>query len=183
MSVKSDPFIVVPLNPLRSEPDPAAIAAEKDYIRNSILGKPNEALVNDKVAMDELQSLGSDLNINAFACNFRINDVANTDVEEANYLNNAVFKRLSITTPNKSPKDIPMFLSATTFKIADYGVCVKHFKERLQLETESNQDLFLLRNVCMSPFQTAGNFVEELANIFQGVLEEEMQVCADLASQ
>jgi len=66
-------------------------------------------------------------------------------------------------------------LSATTFKVADYGVCVKHFTERLQLETESNQDLFVLRNVVMSPFQTAGDFVNKLAGIFQGVLEEEMK--------
>ncbi|GJE96935.1 PLP-dependent transferase [Phanerochaete sordida] len=175
MSVESDPFIVVPLNPLRAEPDPAGVAREKEFIRSHILGKTNEAIVQDREAKAELYALGSDLNINAFSCNFRINGVANSDVEEANYLNNAIFKRLSITTPNKDPKEIPMFLSATTFKVAEYGVCVQHFKERLQLETDSNQDLFVLRNVVMSPFQTAGNFVQELADIFQGVMEEEMQ--------
>ncbi|KAF7372736.1 PLP-dependent transferase [Mycena sanguinolenta] len=156
MSVEKDPFIVVPLNPLSSEPDQAELAKEKDFIRTHILGKSNEAVVQDKRAMALLSTLGSDLNINAFACNFRINGAANIDVEEANYLNNAIFKRLSITTPNKKPEGIPMFLSATTFKVGDYGACVKHFKERLQLETESNQDLFL-------------------AGIFQGILEEEMK--------
>lgn len=176
MSVESDPFIVVPLNPLRAEPDSAAVAREKEFIRSHILGQTNEAIVQDREAKAELYALGSDLNINAFSCNFRINGVANSDVEEANYLNNAIFKRLSITTPNKDPKEIPMFLSATTFKVAEYGVCVQHFKERLQLETDSDQDLFVLRNVVMSPFQTAGNFVQELADIFQGVMEEEMQV-------
>jgi hypothetical protein len=45
------------------------------------------------------------------------------------------------------------------------------------LETASLQDLFVLRNVVMSPFQAAGNFVLELANIFQEVLEEEVKVC------
>jgi hypothetical protein len=177
MSVEKDPFIVVPLNPLSSEPDQAELAKEKDFIRTHILGKSNEAVVQDERAMALLSTLGSDLNINAFACNFRINDAANIDVEEANYLNNAIFKRLSITTPNKKPEGIPMFLSATTFKVGDYGACVKHFKERLQLETESNQDLFVLRNVVMSPFQTAGDFVGKLAGIFQGILEEEMKVC------
>ncbi|KAJ7302639.1 PLP-dependent transferase [Mycena albidolilacea] len=175
MSVEKDPFIVVPLNPLSSEPDQAELAKEKDFIRTHILGKSNEAVVQDERAMALLKTLGSDLNINAFACNFRINDAANIDVEEANYLNNAIFKRLSITTPNKKPEGIPMFLSATTFKVGDYGACVKHFKERLQLETESNQDLFVLRNVVMSPFQTAGDFVGKLAGIFQDILEEEMK--------
>lgn len=181
MSAESDPFIVVPLNPLRSEPDQDALSKEKDFIRTRILGQSNEAIIADDAAMEELCTLGSDLNINAFACNFRINGIPNTDVEEANYLNNAIFKRLSITTPDKDPQEIPMFLSATTFKIADYGVCVQHFKERLQLETESNQDLFLLRNVVMSPFQTAGNFVQKIADIFQSVLEEEMQVCCHVS--
>ena len=176
MSVDSDPFIVVPLNPLRNEPDKAKVKEEKEFIRKHILGQPNETLVKNEEAMEELRALGSDLNINAFACNFRINGKANTDVEEANYLNNAIFKRLSITTPNKKPGEIPMFLSATTFKTAEYGECVKHFKERLELETDSNQDLFVLRNVVMSPFQSAGNFVQRVADIFQGVLEEEMQV-------
>ena len=176
MSVDSDPFIVVPLNPLRYEPDKAKVKEEKEFIRKHILGQSNEALVKNEKAMQELRTLGSDLNINAFACNFRINGKANIDVEEANYLNNAIFKRLSITSPKKNPREIPMFLSATTFKAAEYGECVKHFKERLELETDSNQDLFVLRNVVMSPFQTAGNFVQKIADIFQGVLEEEMQV-------
>lgn len=176
MSTDSDDFIVVPLNEAGGE-------AEKKFIRTHILGQSNEALVNDPQAMQVLKSLGSDMNINAFACNFRINGKANTDVEEANYLNNAVFKRLSITTPNVRPETIPMFLSSTTFSTAGYGECVRHFKERLELETESDQDLFVLRNVVMSPFQTAGDFVQKIADIFQGVLVEEMQVRRVLRSR
>lgn len=34
----------------------------------------------------------------------------------------------------------------------------------------------MLRNVCMSPFQAAGDFVQELAKIFQETLEKEVQV-------
>ena len=47
---------------------------------------------------------------------------------------------------------------------------------RLGLETESRQDLFVLRNVVMSPFQAAGDFVQNLADEFQKVLEEETKV-------
>lgn len=169
MSKEEDHFIVVPLNPLRRE-------ADKKFIRDHIIGKSNEALVADKEAMKMLRDLGSDLNINVFACNFRLGGVANDDVEEANYLNNAVFKRLSITTPFIKSTEIPMFLSATTFKAAEYGVCLDDFKARLGLERTSGQDLFVLRNVVMSPFQTAGNFVEKIADIFRGVLVEELQV-------
>ena len=34
----------------------------------------------------------------------------------------------------------------------------------------------MLRNVVMSPFQSAGNFVKELADKFQEVLEEKTKV-------
>lgn len=114
--------------------------------------------------------------INAFACNFRIDGKTNEDVEEANYLNNRIFERLSLTTVKELPVDTPLFLSSTVFAYKDYGQCVKNFQRRLGLETESDQDLFVLRNVCMSPFQTAGNFCQSIADIFQTVLEDELKV-------
>jgi hypothetical protein len=54
------------------------------------------------------------------------------------------------------------------------------------LETDSRQDLFVLRNVVMSPFQGAGNYSEKIAELFKGVLQEEVQVfltdiCADIS--
>lgn len=81
MSIKSDPFIVVPFNALSSEPDPDAVEKEKLFIRENILGQSNEAIAASEDALKVLCSLGSDLNINAFACNFRINGTPNTDVE------------------------------------------------------------------------------------------------------
>lgn len=177
MSVEKDPFLVVPFNPLSSEPDKAAVKREKQFIREHILGKSNEEIVADMEAKKILCTLGSDLNINAFACNFRVNGKVNTDVEEANYLNNSIYRRLSITVPMVKPSTIPMYISSTTFKFDEYGDCVTHFKQRMGLEIESQQDLFVLRNVVMSPFQTAGGFVQNIADIFQKVLEEEMQVC------
>ncbi|TBU57540.1 PLP-dependent transferase [Dichomitus squalens] len=176
MSTEKDDFIVVPFNPLPAEKDgPVALAQQKEYIRTNILGKLNEDIVTNEAAKDLLCQLGSDLNINVFVCNFRINGKVNEDVEEANYLNNSIFHRLSITAPNILPETIPMFLSSTTFEYEHYGECVQHYKERLGLEKDSQQDLFVLRNVVMTPFQTAGGFVQTIADTFQSVLVEEMQ--------
>ncbi|KAI0766192.1 PLP-dependent transferase [Trametes elegans] len=182
MSTEADQFIVVPFNPLPAEADgPDALEQQKQFIRTRILGMQNDVIIQDTKARDLLFQLGSDLNINAFACNFRLFDkgtgkyVVNQDVEEANYLNNSIFHRLSITAPGVLPETIPMFLSSTTFAYKDYRDCVQHYKKRMGLETESRQDLFLLRNVVMSPFQTAGNFVQKLADTFQKVLVEEME--------
>ena len=75
----------------------------------------------------------------------------NKDVEEANFLNNAVYKALSITERLVEVSKVPMFLSTTTFEMATYGECCTHYKKRLSLETESKQDLVVLRNVVSSP--------------------------------
>lgn len=53
-------------------------------------------------------------------------------------------------------------------------------RSRLGLETESKQALFVLRHVVMSPFQGAGNFVEDICKIFQKTLEEEIAVSHSL---
>ncbi|KAI0267000.1 PLP-dependent transferase [Gloeopeniophorella convolvens] len=175
MSDATTPFVVVPFNPLINDDDPEKLEEEKRFIRENILGRENLDVIRNPTAMKELCAIGSDLNINTFACNFRINGQVNEDVEEANYLNNRIFDRLSVTAPNEEPIMLPLFLSASVFGIKDYGKCVENYKRRLGLETESKQDLFVLRNVVMSPFQSAGNYLPRIASAFQEILQDEIK--------
>ncbi|KAH9884501.1 PLP-dependent transferase [Cubamyces lactineus] len=169
MSDDKTSFIVIPFN--------AVDESDIKIIRERILDQSNEDIVADSDALKVLCKLGSDLNINAFACNFRINGRVNDDVEEANYLNNRLYNRFSTPKPGSEIdiKTIPLFLSSTVFKQEDYGDCVKNFQTRIGLETDSCQDLFVLRNVVMSLFQSAGNYVQSLAKSFQAGLEEEVK--------
>ena len=176
MSNKDTDFLVVPLNPLPAEKDGSDVEAQKTFIRERIIAKTNAQLVEDQDAMTLLNQLGSDLNINAFACNFKYSDGrVNDDIMEANWLNRRIFERLSVTDPDEDPLSIPFYITSTVFAQADYGECADEFKRRLQLK--GNQDLFVLRNVVMSPFTTTRDFVNELAGVFQQVLEEEIAVC------
>ncbi|KAI5888048.1 PLP-dependent transferase [Schizophyllum commune H4-8] len=176
MSDDTTPFIVVPFNKYVNEQQgPDAIAKEKEFIRANILPATNEKILADPKVLAELCALGSDLNINVFACNFRINGVTNTDVEEANYLNQCIFAEFSVTDNDTAPSTMKLFLSATVFDHEDYGDCADEFKRRLGLETASKQPLFVLRNVVMSPFQAANGFVRTLAEVFQTRLEEKVQ--------
>ena len=86
--------------------------------------------MDDCDAFKVLCRLGSDLNINAFACNFRIDGRVNDDVEEANYLNNRIYSRFSPPGLNSGVdiKTIPLFLSSTVFEHDSYGDCVKNFQ-------------------------------------------------------
>lgn len=103
-------------------------------------------LIKDEEAMNLLQAIGSDLNIDAFALNFQYFDgTLNTKVEEVNYLNRRVVERLSIESPNDDPIRIDFFLSWTEFTHSLYGECAKTFKARLGLDRDE-RDLFVLRN-------------------------------------
>ncbi len=133
MSTEETPFVVVPFNMLPSElkegSTPEDVEEERQKIRDRILLKSNaemmdedaERLEEDK-AMKLLRALGSDLNINAFACNFRFSDgKLNEDIEEANYLNKSIVERLSVDEPGDDPTVIPFYLTSTEFPQIDYG--------------------------------------------------------------
>lgn len=187
------PFICVPFNELPSEvaPDstPAKVEAEKARIREEIVTKTNSEILKqdadrhpDQKATKLMRALGSDLNINAFALNFRYAPTGsetqgrlNDDVEEANYLMQRVIEALSVDSPTDDPTQIPLYLTSTEFSDDLYGECKKHYMSRLGLK-DSTQDLMVLRNVVMSPFPTDGGFIGELASIFRKTVERETEI-------
>ena len=132
--------------------------------------------MDDPAAMKLLSQLGSDLNVNAFACNFRINagTIVNDDVYAANFLNQRILSKLS-APPSGNIKSVPFWLTSTELSQKEYGNCATHFKKRLGLRGDA--DIFVLRNVVMSPFSTGGRFISKvLVSEFEKVLREETEV-------
>lgn len=99
---------------------------------------------------------------------------------EANYLNERIFKRLSVTSMADGIKDRPLFLTQSSFGEKDYGSCLRHYKRRLQLDDGSGQgahgDLKFLVNVTMSPWPTDSPFLSEITESFRKIAEEEVKV-------
>jgi hypothetical protein len=56
------------------------IKDQKQFIRERILSKDNKSMMEDQHAVKLLQQLGSDLMINAFACNFEVDSQVNQDI-------------------------------------------------------------------------------------------------------
>jgi glutamate/tyrosine decarboxylase-like PLP-dependent enzyme len=179
MHTQETSFIVIPFNMLPSElkkdSTTEAVEEEREKIRG-LLTKTNQQLTGEDLKL--LRALGSDLNINAFACNFRYSDGRlNDDIEEANYLNRSIVEALSVDDPGDDPTSIPFFLTSTEFTQSLYGACATNFKKRLGLRLDENPDLFVLRNVVMNPFPTAQGFIGKLAGEFQKVVEEKVDIC------
>ncbi|KAK2767766.1 hypothetical protein FQN54_003925 [Arachnomyces sp. PD_36] len=179
---KNEHFICVPFNRLSSEAkDPTngwldePVVNERKWIWENIQGKPNGVISGDPEKMKKLRELGSDLNINCFALNWRYaNGKLNDNVEEANYFMKRVVDRLSITSANTEPKKISMYLTSTKFEPHLYGKCAKHFMKRLQVDPV-DRDLFVIRNVVMSPFPTQNDFIQDIMGDFQKVVIEEVE--------
>lgn len=183
-TIDNDYFVCVPFNKLSSEgSDPkdfltsAAVKDEKARIKNQIVDKDNVAILASADATETMRKLGSDLNINAFALNWRDDQGnLNTDLEEANRFMKRVVDRLSITSANTNPSKIPLFLTSTEFEPDGYGACAQHFMERMGL-VKCKQNLFVLRNVVMSPFPTQRNFIHPLMEKFKEIAKEEVEEC------
>ncbi|KAM0513536.1 hypothetical protein ACHAPE_007800 [Trichoderma viride] len=183
MTRAEDDLLVCPLIRLPSEKaglSSSDIEKEKLRIREKILSVSNEDLFNDQESMEFLNTLGGDLMINAFACNFKVNGKINDDVNEANYLNQRIFQRLSVTSMNDVVATRPLFLTSSTFGEVTYGNCLKSYKRRLQLvdgKDPARGDLTFLVNVTMSPWPTDQDFLGSLAEDFRRVANEEVEKC------
>ena len=190
MTTDDDSFICVPFNMLPSELNGGDVEAERQRIRDEIISKTNREIVaadegkpHEDQTMTLLRHLGSDLNINAFALNWKYEDgTLNEDVEEANYLMQRVIERVSLDSPSDMPTEIPFYLTSTEFTHELYGKCAETFKKRLNLKDNANapQALFVLRNVVMSPFPSQNGFIGSIMKEFKKVVEEEVEVSLQL---
>ncbi|OGM43988.1 pyridoxal-dependent decarboxylase domain protein [Aspergillus bombycis] len=176
-------YIIIPFNPLPIEKEGNGSLSDKvntrrEEILDNVIKKTNEEISKDEKVMDWLRNIGSDLNINAFAINwYDENGKLNTELEEANYLMRRVVNRLSITTTQGKAEKPLLFLTSTQFEPAMYGQCAQNFMRRLGL-TPCAQDLWVLRNVVMSPFPTTKDFIRKLMKEeLEKVIIEEVKHC------
>ncbi|KAL8393901.1 hypothetical protein RB595_003599 [Gaeumannomyces hyphopodioides] len=175
-----DSLIVVPLIRLPSERNGGDVAAEKQRIRDEIIGRENKEIVDNSNSWKLMCELGGDLMINAFACNFKVNGIVNQDVGEANYLNQWIFSKLSVASKKDVVEERPLFLTSSVFGEDAYGECLETFKERLGLSSSAFRargDMRFLVNVTMSPWPTSRDFMTSLANDFRRVAKRGVQRC------
>ncbi|PKY00697.1 pyridoxal-dependent decarboxylase domain-containing protein [Aspergillus campestris IBT 28561] len=168
------PFNRLPLEKLGYDSLSPEMNERRQAILEHIIRKDNDYISQNANIMTYIRELGSDLNINAFALNwYREDGTLNNDIEEANHLMRRVVNRLSITSVDQDPRKIPLYLTSTQFTPELYGKCALHFMKRLHLD-QAPQDLWVLRNVVMSPFPTERDFIGQLMGYFQDIIKDEV---------
>lgn len=173
------PFNVLPIEKDKARKTIGEIEGEKERLADSILRRSFADVIKDKNALDDIESIGSDLMINTFSCNFKLeNGELNKDVTEANFLNQRIYDRLSIRRITDDINQVPVLLVGTVWEQKLYKSCLTQFKSRLGLDSADPTDLHAYSSVAMSPF-VMDNLIQVVGDAFLKVAEEEAQRCRE----
>ncbi|GJJ10573.1 hypothetical protein Clacol_004800 [Clathrus columnatus] len=174
MTGKDNGFSITFLKPTLAGPRMTDLYNERDFIKRHILDRDNTEILNDKMAMNLLTAMGSDLNVNCFICNFNVNGVPNKDIRKANDLNKRISGRCTINS-SAFPRDvIPFHTSSTVLTEAQHGgECLQSLKRRSGLE--GGGEIFVLRVVVMSPFYLSNSVMSGFVSAFEDIIEQEVQ--------
>ena len=164
MARPEDPFVVIPLPRLPAEAAGGDAEREIEFIRASIDRRPIDELVADDEAMRLLAELGPDLNILAYAFNFKkFSGAINADLALANRLNKAIYEKLSI----RFGDDIygyDLLVSTSELAVDQYGDdFIEDYKRRLGVAGSPGGRVTVLRSVAMDPWPLStsrGSFLD-----------------------
>lgn len=147
------PFYAVPLPRISDTLPGADDVARQDYLRH--LSRPSLHAVPDDLAR-HLPSVGPDLNILAYAFNFRnVTGGFNRSLARANAFNTAMYRELSLK-PLEDVYGQDMIVSTTNLERRTYGnAFFSDYLARLGLEDNGSVgEITVLRSVVMDPWVT-----------------------------
>jgi glutamate/tyrosine decarboxylase-like PLP-dependent enzyme len=188
MAEPDDPFVVIPVQQIPAErkgKSRAKIDAQLKYIKERIVEKENNDLLEDDKAMKLLKKLGSDQIIITYAFNFKDEDGRlNTDPRRANAFNQEIFKRLSLSPDRDEVQKTPLIITTSEFEPGVYGdEFVRTFMKRLGVDHDELITMNFISSTTMCPWLTAtrdGNFIPVLIKAFRETI---LQVVKDFRNE
>ncbi len=176
MARPEDPFIVVPLMRLPASESQEAIEAQLRLIGERIDRRPMAEILADHEAMTLLAELGPDLNILAYAFNFKtMRESVNSNLALANRLNQTLYQRFSIK-PHDDIYGYNLIVSTTELDAAHYGSdFIADYKRRLGVQESPGERVTVLRSVIMDPWSMASTgsaFLDLIEGEFRSALLE-----------
>ena len=163
-----DQFRVIPVSRLPAEVEGGNVADQLKFLRERIDRHSYDQILGDSEARDLLGDLGPDLNIIAYAFNFRTpTGDWNTDLALLNRFNRGIYDILSID-PGHDIYDYNLIVSTTDIAAEDYGeTFVNDFTRRLGVSTTpALRTVTVLRSVVMDPWiedpRGGGSFLDVL---------------------
>ena len=185
---ESDDFrleTLVPLPEKITRQDGSVIVEGGDilpFIRKAIIGKTNEEIAGNPDAIRVLQEVGTDVLINSFVLNYRKNGVWNTDIGNCNLLNQKIFERFSIVSPNyEKNKNVEYMLTSSEIDTQHYKAALKRIAGSIGLDTPSDDySLTFLINTILHPWASTHDFINKITATFKAGVEDIIKNDKDL---
>lgn len=146
-----------------------------NFIRNNIIGKNNEEIAANKNALALLQQIGSDVLINCFMVNFKVNGEHNHNLTLLNKLNEKLFKKFSITTSKQALENkVEYMLTLSNLNSTNYQEAFTRICGNWSIEVQKNASYILsfLINTILQPWPNSVNFIAEIMNLFKKGIQD-----------
>lgn len=145
----------------------------RNYITTHIIGKTNEEISQDEDAMFVLSELGTDVLINTFLVNFKVNGQWNHDLDKLNEFNNKIFNKFSISDPETAEADkVDYILMKTDLDAVTYQSPLADALGTWGITAGEGQTVSCLVNTIMNPWTTANGFMDKISEIFKAGIED-----------
>lgn len=144
----------------------------KKSIRTFIIGKSNEEIAANEYAMTIMRELGTDVLINSFVVNFKVNGEWNHDPVKLNQLNKEIFDKFSILDPQTAEKDdVDYILMQTALDTKTYAEPLKDMMNVWGIDLAGVSTVNCLINTIMNPWSTTNGFIDRMSETFKCGIE------------
>lgn len=188
LNITDIPFFVVPLVPIpaiqegRSE---AEVKQQYEFIRDRIVNKTNQELLEDEEAFQLFKLLGGDQTIITYLYNYYDQDgKPNSDMAKVNELNNKIYRRFSYKPYEDNTKSTELVVTSSAFsRPVDGDVLIDNLRQRLGVDTHVNAPVHFLISTIMNPWLSHtvdGSFIPQIISI---IIKNVTQIAAEIESE
>jgi glutamate/tyrosine decarboxylase-like PLP-dependent enzyme len=174
MNITDLPFFVVPLVPIpaiQEGKSPAEIQKQYEFIRDRIVNKTNQQLLDDAEAFSLFKELGGDQTIITYMYNY-YDDDGNpvTDMKKVNDFNDAVYRAFSFSEQPGKAEHVPeIVVTSSSFTRGNYGnTLMDNLRLRLGVTNGYDDPINFIISTIMNPWisnTVKGSFLPELTAV------------------
>ncbi|MDQ6904041.1 MAG: pyridoxal-dependent decarboxylase [Bacteroidota bacterium] len=174
LNIEKLSFFFVPLVPIpaiQQGKSPADVQKQYEFIRDRIVNKTNEQLINDAEAFGLFKELGGDQTIVTYMYNYYCDDgKPNTDMTKVNELNDAVYRAFSFSEQPGEEEHVPeIVVTSSSFTRGNYGnTLMDDLRLRLGVTNGYDDSINFIISTIMNPWLSntvKGSFIPELISI------------------
>ena len=181
LNIQDLPFFIVPLIPIpaiQEGKSPAEIQAQYEFIRDRIVNKSNDELLNDSEAFALFTELGGDQTIITYTYSYYNPDKTPvTDMIKVNTFNDSVYQAFSFSAPPGKAEHVPeIVVTSSSFTRGNYGnVLMDNLRSRLRVTNGYDEPVNFIISTIMNPWLSStvkGSFIPELIGIIKRKVTE-----------